>query len=898
MPFTVYEVVQNLLHEADSPASAILVAGETSAGKSSLINLLLGEEVLPTSFISNTSVICEIKYDTQKRADVYRFGSDTPDVTFPLEKTKSVEQLKPYLTQTDSSRDVEVFEYERVEIFWPLDLLKHSVFLVDSPGVGENQRMTNLVQSYIPKASAFIYVINSMNAGGVQEGRLKKLLETAVNNSHEGAQDRSVFDPASSIFVLNRWDQVDADNKKAAFDDTLKKLKNISTKFHEGQLFPMATTQAYSALQQDVVNPDYAALLHGIELLIPRTQRVKQETIYRRATYLLQRSSIHLHSTIRQKRNSMSQDERLRDYLSQQLQILERQHGTVLAEINAAVIKASEDAAREILGLLKNGSIREAILRFEGDDFPDCKSGTQWPAFYKAAKVATNRKINAEVDKWLTEKHYFENIRNQLWEDIASKYQLLEHQQKLIEAQIAYNYGESEEIGEGGDQTTALQINESIGPKIRINKTQKVLVAATAPLWIPVGLVASVFLIPAVSAYAIKDKVSSVRYNKDKSKAMHSIAEKQIAKCCEKENHLAKKIEEMLRSQLEPLFESYDMIKQIVQVDVELLKEQALLHSEETARIYDCCKENRRITSRFDILYIAAIRDYCIAYTDICWGERVASGMFGDVRKATHEREDVAVKEMKCSFSAFDYTDSDSRRASDFLNEEEALRKLSHKNIIEYRGTAAQRVAGGSVNVAIIMEYVDFTLAQRIIVPNQHNQFEERRKTNRRVDPRFLTTAVAFFGQQIFQGLHYIHRQGYAHRDLKPENILISRDDQVKLADVGLCKPINDILGTTCGTNLYMAPEVRRGDIYGFPSDIFSMGLILWEMWFGMRANQDIAFRDVNDMSEWRPQFEQPGLTSPPHDLRSLIETCWVPDPRKRLRSMAAVARLEKLDNM
>ena len=63
----------------------------------------------------------------------------------------------------------------QVEIFWPCEWLKGQITIVDSPGVGEDDELTELVKQYVPKASAFIYVINTPNAGGIQPDRVKVL---------------------------------------------------------------------------------------------------------------------------------------------------------------------------------------------------------------------------------------------------------------------------------------------------------------------------------------------------------------------------------------------------------------------------------------------------------------------------------------------------------------------------------------------------------------------------------------------------------------------------------------------------------------------------------------------------------------------------------------------------
>lgn len=73
------------------------------------------------------------------------------------------------------------------------------------------------------------------------------------------------------------------------------------------------------------------------------------------------------------------------------------------------------------------------------------------------------------------------------------------------------------------------------------------------------------------------------------------------------------------------------------------------------------------------------------------------------------------------------------------------------------------------------------------------------------------------------------------HRDLKPSNILV-HDGKIKLADFGFCKSLEshrDLAHTMLGSPIYMAPEVLKGEIYTIKADIWSLGVVIYEMIFG-----------------------------------------------------------------
>ena len=89
---------------------------------------------------------------------------------------------------------------------------------------------------------------------------------------------------------------------------------------------------------------------------------------------------------------------------------------------------------------------------------------------------------------------------------------------------------------------------------------------------------------------------------------------------------------------------------------------------------------------------------------------------------------------------------------------------------------------------------------------------------------------VKHISKQLLLGIAYLHEHFHIHRDLKPGNILLSQQGQVKLADFGLLKELQTTFSQTdtlLGTIVYMSPERLDSKHYGFPSDIWSFGLIV-----------------------------------------------------------------------
>lgn len=133
----------------------------------------------------------------------------------------------------------------------------------------------------------------------------------------------------------------------------------------------------------------------------------------------------------------------------------------------------------------------------------------------------------------------------------------------------------------------------------------------------------------------------------------------------------------------------------------------------------------------------------------------------------------------------------------------------------------------------------------------------------------------------------------------------------MKLGDMGLAKPIDQITGTFCGTILYMAPEVLLSKPYGPSADMFSVGIMMWEIWNKKRAYSDVfsmnigihGFIDLVSKGDIRPgHFDRPVADSPGGiNMRAISElyklwssTCWNSDPTRRLTAEQLHAKVKK----
>ena len=190
--------------------------------------------------------------------------------------------------------------------------------------------------------------------------------------------------------------------------------------------------------------------------------------------------------------------------------------------------------------------------------------------------------------------------------------------------------------------------------------------------------------------------------------------------------------------------------------------------------------------------------------------EVIGSGGMAVVYKAKCHRLNrlVAVKVLKSDLAE----DADFRRR--FRDESQAVAMLSHPNIV-----SVYDVSRGETEY-IVMELIDgITLKQYM---------EKRGQLNWREALHFIT--------QIMKALSHAHSRGIIHRDIKPQNIMVLRDGSVKVADFGiacLANAANTLTQEALGSVHYMSPEQARGDRTDARSDIYSAGVVLYEMLTG-----------------------------------------------------------------
>jgi len=170
----------------------VLIMGMFSSGKSSMINALLGEDLLPTGFLPETGVLTEIHYGENRKITMYpkkgawEGGDDPFDLLNPssdeIAKYSSIDNEAGLNCKDDSSNKIES-KFKKMVIQWPLEILKDGVVLVDSPGLDDPWNNDYITKNYLPNADAVIYLMTSLQGyTGKDVEQLEELNELGLKN--------------------------------------------------------------------------------------------------------------------------------------------------------------------------------------------------------------------------------------------------------------------------------------------------------------------------------------------------------------------------------------------------------------------------------------------------------------------------------------------------------------------------------------------------------------------------------------------------------------------------------------------------------------------------------------------------------------------------------------------
>lgn len=362
----------SMVARLSSDAFKVLVIGEFKRGKSTFINALLREEVLPAFATPCTAVINEIKYGDRKEATLHfrhdaklATRSDLPAAVKAHSAKHSEEPCPPLVIDVadleeyvvisdpaeDQARSVAGSPYDRVEIRWPLEICKNGVELIDSPGLNEHGIRTKVTTDYLSKVDAVLFVMSCQALGSQSE-------LAVIDHQIRAAGHREIF------FVANRFDEIRERERDRLVAYAQKRLAERTEFGTEGIFF----LSALKALDGRLAGDTDMVAESGIERVEARlahflTHHRGRLKLLQPTSQLLEGISRALNEVIPGQRSMLRQGEaELRqryDQVKPELEDVERKRNQIIRQLNGhrqrlrdEVVTMVRSRQREIAGLL------------------------------------------------------------------------------------------------------------------------------------------------------------------------------------------------------------------------------------------------------------------------------------------------------------------------------------------------------------------------------------------------------------------------------------------------------------------------------------------------------------------------------------------------------------------
>ncbi|XP_074376414.1 putative serine/threonine-protein kinase SIS8 isoform X1 [Apium graveolens] len=266
------------------------------------------------------------------------------------------------------------------------------------------------------------------------------------------------------------------------------------------------------------------------------------------------------------------------------------------------------------------------------------------------------------------------------------------------------------------------------------------------------------------------------------------------------------------------------------------------------------------------------VSDCEIPWEDITLGERIGLGSYGEVYHGDWHGTEVAVKRFLDQVIT-------SESLKEFKSEVLIMKRARHPNVVLFMGAVTH-----APNLSIVTEFLPRGSLYRLI-HKSNNQLDVRRRMRMALDAA--------------RGMNYLHNctPVVVHRDLKSPNLLVDKNWVVKVCDFGLSRmKYNTFLSSrsTAGTAEWMAPEVLRNEPSDEKSDVFSYGVILWELctmrqpWGGLNPMQVVGAVGYQHHRLDIPEDIDPIIAD-------IISKCWQTDPRLRPSFTEIMAALKPI---
>ncbi|XP_029286447.1 megakaryocyte-associated tyrosine-protein kinase isoform X2 [Cottoperca gobio] len=236
--------------------------------------------------------------------------------------------------------------------------------------------------------------------------------------------------------------------------------------------------------------------------------------------------------------------------------------------------------------------------------------------------------------------------------------------------------------------------------------------------------------------------------------------------------------------------------------------------------------------------------------TKLKLGKNIGEGEFGAVHEGHYMGQRVAVKTIKCDVTA-----------QAFLQETTVMTKLQHKNLVRLLGVILHK------GLHIVTELM-----------TKGNLVNFLRTRGRSV---VHSVQLLRFALDVCEGMEYLESKKLIHRDLAARNVLVSDDSVAKVSDFGLTKVDSKESDNAKLPVKWTAPEALKKEKFSTKSDVWSYGVLLWEIFsYGRQPYPKMSLKEVKEKVEGGYRMQAPDDCPP--GVYSLMRMCWEPEPRRR----------------
>ncbi|XP_061175519.1 uncharacterized protein LOC133184451 [Saccostrea echinata] len=806
----------------------IMVLGETGSGKSSFINLLLGCELLPHSLLSNTNTICEIQYGDDYKACFHPIDNAESKMEIGF---GSLQEMQGALSDKIQKKGEQKSLYKRVEIFLPSDILKSGLLIVDSPGIADTGEMTDIVLDYLIKACAFIYIINSENAGGVAPDRLQYLLKKVVEKAFHDEQD---YRSTCAIFICNKWDQVPFEERSRVYQDTVKKLCTESTGWpgcKEDQIFRLSTKEAMFIQQtpEKFIVGRFAAILQKINNLIPESRNTQLLNSARLLQQVLDKAAMSIESSLSDVHLTAEQRMIKNKETVEDLTKLKKDVYEFFEVEKKNFDKGLEDLIKELRNHLQNEKKVEELCNFTQTMNI---SNVQWKEATIKVRIKLYDSITEEIQKWETENKKLEVLGANMAKNFQKQFpdfdsKLFNLQKRYIQHNQSVNI-----IDENTEPFVPIVIAEKFD---NINLGLKVLVGIS---FSPVLLIGALVRLPVWGirelARKVKGQMLEAEYCKDPRHSLMKYAEGIL-----KSTSDPMKMKPIMEKEVSHLFKYLENQRRKVlqQIDAELTLLDKRKEEKQTREFIakNCSSQKvrfERFRRRLTYFYkIELTPTSYMSFSDFEEERVLWQGLFGDacrviskdVSKTGDHAEVVVVK--NCY-------------------------SVDEVNIMEHmRVEEAYRSNKFVYNIPLLCMILRSSSEHHFIWPVlcpvkcSLREFMDS-KTIEAVEK---IHTLYLYMEQVISGLDFLHTKKLVHLDVSQDSVMVDQNKRIKLIHITYPQRLNasNFPEEATGLKKYMyfhrdVLSLPSQTEYSFKHDMYGVGLMMWEVWRGQRAFQEM----------------------------------------------------------